>query len=188
MPAAVRALRRGEVVAYPTEGVFGLGCSAFDAGAVAKLLLLKRRAASKGLILLFAEVTEVRGLLAALPHDRRRAVLASWPGPVTWLLPAPAWIPPALRGRSDRVAVRVTAHPLARALCAGFGGALTSTSANLSGAMPLAGAASVRRLFGARLGAVVPGAVPRHGAPTAIIDALSGTVLRPGGAPVLTAR
>ena len=88
--AATDLLRRGGVIAYPTEAVWGLGCDPFDETAVLRLLALKQRAVDKGLILIAASASQFDGLLDwnALPEDRRAAVHASWPGPHTWIVPA----------------------------------------------------------------------------------------------------
>ncbi|MDN5848900.1 MAG: Sua5/YciO/YrdC/YwlC family protein, partial [Nitrococcus sp.] len=103
---------------------------------------------------------------------------ASWPGPVTWVLPAAAEVPAWLTGNRETIAVRVTAHPIAAALCRAFGGALVSTSANRSGSVPARTALRTRLLFGPRLDAVVPGRVGALDRPTRIIDVRSGAVLR----------
>ena len=107
-----------------------------------------------------------------------RRVRESWPGPVTWVLPARAGLDPLLTGGRGSVALRVTAHPVAAALCRAFGGALVSTSANLSGRPPARSAVAVRRALGARVDAVVPGRVGGAGGPSTIRDAITGRTLR----------
>lgn len=135
---ATAALRRGEIVAYPTEAVWGLGCDPFDAAAVQRLLALKQRPQAKGVILIAAGIEQLLPWidLAGLPDARRVELLASWPGPHTWTVPCRESVPDWLRGEHDSLAVRVTAHPLAAALCRAFDGPLVSTSANLAGAPP----------------------------------------------------
>lgn len=131
---AVAALRRGGIVAYPTEGVWGLGCDPFDEAATLRLLALKQRLVDKGLILVAARVAQLESLVDwdALPAAARDAVLASWPGPHTWIVPATARVPGWVSGGRDSVAVRVSAHPVVAALCEAFDGAVVSTSANPS--------------------------------------------------------
>jgi L-threonylcarbamoyladenylate synthase len=131
---AIATLRRGGVIAYPTEGVWGLGCNPFDESATLRLLALKQREVDKGLILVAASTSQFDGLVdwEALPAARRDAVLATWPGPHTWVMPAMPRVPPWISGGRDSVAVRVSAHPLVAALCEAFDGALVSTSANVS--------------------------------------------------------
>ncbi|TDK27198.1 tRNA threonylcarbamoyladenosine biosynthesis protein RimN [Luteimonas aestuarii] len=132
--AAVSALRNGGIIAYPTEGVWGLGCDPFDEAATLRLLALKQREVDKGLILIAASPGQLDGLVDwdALPASRRTAVLATWPGPQTWVVPATEHVPAWISGGRDSVAVRVTAHADVVALCNAYGGALVSTSANVS--------------------------------------------------------
>ena len=178
LDAAVDALRRGGIVAYPTEAVFGLGCDPADAGAVARLLALKGRPPDKGLILIAADEAQLSPWLAPLDEAMAARVRPTWPGPTTWLLPAAADCPGGLRGSHDTLAVRVTDHPVAAALCRAFGGALVSTSANRSGGEPARDAASARGLFGDTLDAVVEGAVGGRDRPSIIRDARTGATLR----------
>jgi L-threonylcarbamoyladenylate synthase len=177
---ALAALRRGGVVAYPTEGVFGLGCDPRNRQALARLLALKGRSASVGLILIAAEFSQLAPLLAPLAPALEARAAATWPGPVTWVWPAAAGVDPTLSGGRDTLAVRVTAHPTAAALCHAFGGALVSTSANRHGAAPARNAAEVTREFGGELDAVVDAPCGDLAGPTELRDAVTGAVLRPG--------
>ncbi|HNE27004.1 MAG TPA: Sua5/YciO/YrdC/YwlC family protein, partial [Pseudomonadales bacterium] len=133
---AVSVLHSGGVIAYPTEAVWGLGCDPHNEEAVTQLLALKQRNWRKGVILIAADVAQLAPYLRGLPEEKLAVLHASWPGPNTWLVPnngaAPAWI----TGGRSTLAVRVTAHPLAAALCKQFGGALVSTSANRAGKKP----------------------------------------------------
>ena len=175
---AVQVLADGGLIAYPTEAVFGLGCDPFDAGAFARLLRVKRRARAKGVILVAADAQAVVPLVAGLASSRWDAVLSSWPGPVTWILPARDDIPGYLTGGRGTIAVRVTAHPVASAIASGFGGAIVSTSANRSGARPLRRAIEVRCRLGHHIDHVVVGDVGPLEQPTEIRDALTGRILR----------
>jgi L-threonylcarbamoyladenylate synthase len=168
------------VVAYPTEAVFGLGCDPLNRVAVERLLALKGRPAAKGLILIAAGLDQLEPFLDQVPAAAMARVLATWPGPRTWLLPGRADVPAWVRGEHRSVAVRVTAHPLAAALCRAAGMALVSTSANRAGRRPCRTALAVRRAFGGELDYLLPGAVGGQARPTAIRDALSGAVLRVG--------
>ncbi|MGJ4802715.1 Sua5/YciO/YrdC/YwlC family protein [Luteimonas sp. SDU82] len=131
---AIAIVRRGGVIAYPTEGVWGLGCDPFDEAAVMRLLALKQREVEKGLILVAAEPAQLDGLVdwSRLALPTRRDVLASWPGPHTWVMPVAARVPRWITGAHDGVAVRVSAHPVVVALCNAYDGALVSTSANVA--------------------------------------------------------
>lgn len=175
-------LRAGGIVAYPTEAVYGLGCDPWNATALAGLLTIKRRGLEKGVIIIAATFSQLHPFVDE-PSDRLlRRIEARWPGPTTWLLPARGDIPLWLTGGRTTVAVRVTAHPQAARLCEVYGGALVSTSANIAGRPPARTALGVRRRFGASVNYVLAGRVGEDLRPTEIRDALSGRVIRPGGA------
>jgi L-threonylcarbamoyladenylate synthase len=174
---AVRCLREGGIVAYPTEAVWGLGCDPGNAAAVQRLLELKHRPADKGLILIAHDFGALRPYLIPLDHSLLRKVKRSWPGPVTWLLPAAARTSALLRGKSPALAVRVTAHPLAAALCRAFGGAIVSTSANPATRRPARNAQQVRRYFGHSV-FVLSGETGGRARPTEIRDGATGAIIR----------
>ena len=178
---AVRALRRGGVIAYPTEAVWGLGCDPFDEAAVARLLALKQRPVDKGLILVAGSLAQFDHLLdwEALPTDRSDAVFASWPGPHTWIVPASGRVPHWITGAHDGVAVRVSSHPVVVALGAAFGGPLVSTSANPAGAAPPTRLAEFDPGLVAAIDGFVGGDTGGLDRPTGIRDARSGAWLRP---------
>lgn len=173
-----RCIRAGGVVAYPTEAVYGLGCLPEDRRAVLRLLRIKRRSSRKGLLLIGGALEQIERYADLDSSPCLDEILAGWPGPNTWVLPArrrtPAWI----TGGRRSVAVRLTDHPLARALCIRTGSALVSTSANLSRRPPLRSALGVRRALGAELDAVLAGPLGGQAAPTTIRDGRTGRVLR----------
>jgi len=175
---AARQLRQGGLVAYPTEAVWGLGCDPRNEAAVAALLALKRRPAAKGLILIAADFAQVEPFLDIPAGDMRGRLLASWPGPVTWIVPAARRAPRWLCGRRGTLAVRVTAHPAASALCRDFGGAIVSTSANPSGTRPARTLSQTRRYFTGSGLCFLPGELGGLDRPTAIFDARSGARMR----------
>jgi L-threonylcarbamoyladenylate synthase len=175
---AARIVRTGGVIAYPTEAVFGLGCLPDDRRAVMRLLKVKRRSWRKGLVLIGATLAQLERYAELPPEPRRSEILASWPGPVTWALPARSTTPPWISGGRDTVAVRLTAHPLARELCLRVGGAIVSTSANVSRRPPYRRALAVRRALGASLDCVLAGPLGGLAQPTVIRDARTGTTLR----------
>lgn len=178
----VAVLRQGGVIAYPTEAVFGLGCDPQNDTAISKLLALKQRAADKGLILIAADEQQLHPYLdlSQINESIWRPVRASWPGHVTWLLPAAPSVSPLLRGVHPTLAVRVTAHPLVRTLCTAFGGPLVSTSANLAGQPAAGNAGQVEQQFADRLDAVLLGETGGADQPSEIRDAMTGKILRPG--------
>jgi L-threonylcarbamoyladenylate synthase len=175
---AVQVLQQGGVIAYPTEAVYGLGCDPANVQAVQKLLEIKQRDRDKGLILIAASFDQLTPFLAELESSLKERVLSTWPGPVTWLWPAKHGVSNWIRGTHGTIAVRVTDHPLAAELCRMFGGALVSSSANVSGSPPARNPEQVRAQFKERLDYVVEGAVGGLAKPTQIRDVLSGRILR----------
>lgn len=178
--AAATVLRRGGVIAYPTEAVWGLGCDPFDETAVMRLLAIKQRPVDKGVILISGALEQFDGLLHwnALDATQRDAVLATWPGPNTWIVPTTARVPRWITGEHDGVAVRVSAHPDVVALCAAFGGPLVSTSANLAGEPPAFARAALDARVLALVDGVGEGETGGLASPTAIRDARSGAQIR----------
>jgi L-threonylcarbamoyladenylate synthase len=176
---AVALLHNGGIIAYPTEGVWGLGCDPFDEAAVHRILKLKQRPVEKGLILIAAGVDQVAALLAPLTSEQRATVLSTWPGPTTWLLPDPEQLVPAwIKGKFATVAVRVSAHPGVVRLCRAFGGPLVSTSANPADAPPAVSRLRVQTWFGAELDYIVPGRLGGQIGPSTIRDLHSAVPVR----------
>ena len=175
---AARILRAGGVIGYPTEAVYGIGCIAYETDALARILALKRRSSSKGFVLIAADLAQVEELALLPEGDRGDEVRASWPGPVTWVLQAKPGLPVILTGGRDTVAIRMTAHPVARALCVAARCALVSTSANLSGRQPITRALTLRRQLGSALDMIVPGQLGERTKPTAIREGSTGRIIR----------
>lgn len=180
LETAVPALQAGAVIAYPTEAVWGLGCDPGNEAAALKLLSLKQRPVEKGMILVAAEPAQLAGWvrLDALPRERRQAVLDSWPGAHTWIVPAGARTPRWISGAHDSVAVRVSAHPLVQALCRAWGGPLVSTSANLAGQPPARSRDQLDPALLAQLDGLLDGATGGLAQPTPIRVAATGQTLR----------
>jgi L-threonylcarbamoyladenylate synthase len=175
---AARILRAGGVIAYPTEGVWGVGCDPDNEEAFAHLLALKQREPAKGVILIAASIAQVQPYLDGLRAAQIRQLEATWPGAFTWIVPdngvAPLWV----TGGRPGLALRVSAHPLVRALCEAFGGPIVSTSANPSGRPAAKTALRVRRYFPAGLDYVLKGPLGGQRGPTPIRDLVSGEVVR----------
>ena len=177
---AADVLRRGGIIAYPTEAVWGLGCDPFDQFAVSRLLALKQRAVDKGLIVIASTVEQLKPLVDfdALPADRLVAVLATWPGPHTWIMPAEAAAPRWITGAHDGIAVRVSAHPVVVALCQAHGGPLVSTSANPAAQPAPRTPSAIDPTLRAGVDAIVTGNTGANPRPSSIRDARSGASLR----------
>lgn len=138
---------------------------------------MKRRTISKGLIIIAADSRQLDDYVWYPSRQIKDRVAATWPGPVTWLLPARGGVPVWLRGRHRSLAVRVTAHPIARALARGIG-ALVSTSANTAGCAPARKPARVRAYFNGAIDYLVPGEIGEESGPTLVIDAIDGEIVR----------
>lgn len=178
---AVAVLNREDVIAYPTEAVFGVGCDPDSETAVNRLLVLKQRPVEKGLILIAASFEQLKPYIdeQALNDAQREAVFACWPGPVTFVFPAKPTTPRWLTGRFDSLAVRVTDHPLVVELCKAYGKPLVSTSANLTSLPPCRTTEEVRAQFGDAF-PVVEGETGGRENPSEIRDALTGERFRQG--------
>ncbi len=176
----VRLVGEGGVIAYPTEGVWGLGCHPQNIDPVLRILTMKRRSWTQGLILVAADIEQFAPYLMGLGAIQLNVLRRNWPGEVTYLVPdngcCPAWI----KGEHGTVALRVSRHPVIQSLCHKLDSPLVSTSANQSGCDPLKSALQIRKVFGGQVDAIVPGQPgPRVGA-SEIQDLLSGQVLRAG--------
>lgn len=174
------ALQAGEIIAYPTEGVMGLGCDPFNEVAVMRLLALKRRPIEKGLILVGADLEQLRPLMDTprLETDHWARLRASWPGPVTFVVPVSDRVPAWIRGQFDTVALRASAHPVVQQLCRAFGGPIVSTSANLSGEPPARACDELSPVLLQQLAGCVAGEIGDLQGPTPILDVLTGQSLR----------
>ena len=175
---AVAALRRGEVIAYPTEAVWGLGCDPDNDEALTRLLRLKQRDPAKGVILVAGSIGQFEPWLAGLPLELHAPLAASWPGPHTWLVPDNGRSHALVRGGHTRVALRVSAHPLVAALCDAFGGPIVSTSANKASEPPAVSADQVRCIFDNELDVIVEGELGGLERPSTSRDLASGQVMR----------
>ncbi len=173
---AARALRRGGLLAYPTEGVWGLGCDPADTLALARLLALKQRPWRKGLILIAADWSQLAPWLAI--DSMPGACAELWPGHVTCLLPARPQVSELLRGEHQTLAVRISDHPPVRALCQAFGGAIVSTSANRHGRPTPSSLTRLRQQFGCAVDHYLSAPLGHARGPSRIMDPFTGRQLR----------
>ncbi len=174
---AAQILKSGGIVACPTEAVYGLSCDPLQQSSVDRLLMIKNRDVGKGLILVASTIEQIPSFVT-IPDMKRAAILQSWPGPVTWLLPATAAAPAWIMGDHDTIAMRVTAHPVMAALCETFGNCLVSTSANLSGLPPAKSALQVQRQLGKQIDLILHAETGASLKPTTIRDAITGKIVR----------
>jgi L-threonylcarbamoyladenylate synthase len=170
-------LARGGLIAYPTESCYGLGCDPRNRNAVRRLLQLKQRTQNKGLILIAGKFAQLASYLEPLSPGDQAKLRRDGARAITYLMPARTSCPRWLRGAHATLAVRITAHRAAAALCNALNLALVSTSANFSGARPARTAAQCRRLFGDRVW-VLPGRIGKRRKPSTIIAWSDGRILR----------
>jgi L-threonylcarbamoyladenylate synthase len=177
---AGRLVRSGGVVAYPTEGLYGLGCLPRDEDAVRRILAIKRRDPAMGLILIAADTDQLGEWVDARVEIEELKSTAGQP--VTWVVPSASSVPFLIRGRNSGIAVRITQHPVAAALCRAAATAIVSTSANVSGRRPARNAFVLRRVFGPLVDCIVAGRCgPAIGA-SEIREWESGRIIRPAKA------
>lgn len=173
---AVQVLRRGRVIANATEAVIGLAALASDRAAGQRIRQLKRRPRAKPFIVVVAELGQLKKLVS-VHTERYEEILASWPGPHTWILPAHPDAPRWLVSKTHDIAVRVTAHPQMAALCK-LAGPLVSTSANPAGRKPARSMLTARGYFRAGVDLYLRGTLGASARPTTIRDGRSGRLLR----------
>ena len=175
----VEAFYNGELLVYPTEAVMGVGCDPDNEIAVNALLRVKQRPVEKGVILIAANYSQLLPYVndKAVRPDRRTDIFSSWPGPNTWLLPKSSSAPQWITGEHEKIAVRVTNHPVVVALCNKLGKPIVSTSANLSGQPPATTIAQAKAVFGNSV-VYVDGEVGGADKPSTIRDGDTAEVIR----------
>ncbi|NVK23772.1 MAG: Sua5/YciO/YrdC/YwlC family protein [Gammaproteobacteria bacterium] len=177
----VQALKDGKLIVYPTEAVWGIGCDPMNAHAFDDLLAAKNRPMHKGVIIIAKDYSQLLPYIndEMIPMDRRSEIISSWPGAYTWLLPASKQAPEFITGGSELIAVRVTTHPTVRRMCEEFGGAIVSTSANLSGEATPTTLDGAKSVFGAKVAVYVDEPLGENKTPSKITNGMTGEVIRP---------
>jgi L-threonylcarbamoyladenylate synthase len=178
---AAERIRGGELVAFPTETVYGLGASALDATAVAKIYELKGRPAASPLIVHVASIEMARTLVTEWPSEAEQLARRYWPGPLTLVLPKTSAIPDMVTAGLSTVGIRVPNHPLALALIQEAGVPIAAPSANRFMGLSPTTAQHVREAFGDTL-PVLDGGPSQVGIESTVVSIASGkiTLLRPG--------
>jgi L-threonylcarbamoyladenylate synthase len=176
--AAAALLREGGVLAYPTEGVYGLGCDPDNRAAFERIFEMKRRPPEQGVLLIAADFRQLAGWIGDAPDAALARVRAAWPGAHTFIFPRSPRVPEWVAGGHQGIALRVTAHAPSAALCRAFGGPIVSTSANRHGEPPARSAQEAASLFGDALDGVLDAPLGGLDRPTPITDAMSGAIIR----------
>ena len=164
---AIISLKAGGVIAYPTEGVWGLGCVWTDETAIKEILRLKQRPLEKGMIILCSQLSDIESYLLPLTSEHIQQIEQDYPHPVTWILPCKLSISPSVRGQHHSIAVRFSRHPQVKDLCAKVG-PIISTSANPTGLSAAMTALEVRHYFQDQLSYILPGELGGYSKPSEI--------------------
>jgi L-threonylcarbamoyladenylate synthase len=180
--AAVKALQAGELVAFPTETVYGLGANAGNPAAVRKIFELKGRPTSHPVIVHLHDTKNLERWVLEMPADAKKLAAAFWPGPLTLVMRRAPAVSDTVTGGQDTVAVRVPSHPIARQLLAAFGGGIAAPSANRFGHVSPTRAEHVRDEFGQDIKLVLDGGDCKVGLESTIVACIgdSPRLLRPG--------
>ena len=179
-PEFIKALEQEQVIVYPTEAVYGLGCDTDSEKAVQALLAIKQRPVKKGLILIADNYGQLLDYVDddKIPQDKRADIFSSWPAAITWVMPAKKSTPKWLTGQFDTIAVRVTDHPVVKKLCQEFGKPLVSTSANLTGQDPVMSLEQAKATFTNQVAVYLEGDLGGNNKPSQIKDAFTGKLFR----------
>ena len=175
---AARIVFEGGVIAYPTEGVWGLGCDPFNPLAVGRILAMKQRPEHKGLILLASDLDQLGSATRMLKKNELDQLLSNPGYPITWLIPDNGSVPTWITGGTATLAVRITRHPLVASLCNRLGSAIVSTSANPGGRPAARNSLRVRQYFRDSIDYLLPGPLEQGGGASEIRHLRSGKVIR----------
>ena len=170
-------IRCGGIIAYATASCFGIGCDPRNAKAIKQLLRIKQRPWHKGLIIIGHHLSVLKPYIVTLTSDEIQKTKEVWPGPHTLLITPSNKVLRLVKGRNNKVAVRVDAHREAATACRILGAAVISTSLNLSGKLPVKSYRNALRLFGNRL-LVLPGRIGKSKTPSTIQDLSTGRIFR----------
>ena len=172
-PAALgetaRLLRQGGLIAFPTETYYGLGVDPFNVEALQRLFAVKQRQPDKPVLVLVAEQDQVVSLAAEVPAVLQKLMIRFWPGPLTLVFPGRSTLPPLLTGGTGNIGIRQSPHPLAASLLRAFGGPITATSANRSGASPATTAAEIQESLGSEIDLILDGGITPGGAGSTLV-------------------
>ncbi|WP_395373131.1 L-threonylcarbamoyladenylate synthase [Marinicella sp. W31] len=178
LDTAVETIRKGGLLIYPTEAVYGLGCDYRSSTAVERLLELKQRPVDKGLILAASHVEQILPLIRPNHGDELAQALKTWPGHHTWVFRASSKVPAWISGAHSTVAVRVSSHPVIKKMCDALGHAIVSTSANPAGVEPSSNIAVIKDVFGPQVDYYLDLPLGEEKNPSQIHNAVDGLTLR----------
>ncbi len=164
-------IENGGIIAYPTETTWGLGCDAMNENALAQLNVVKQRSANKGFIVLIHNYKQLSTLSSPLNNNQRQTIETKWPGPHTFIFPALPTLPKLLSGTNKGIAIRMSSHSVAHALCENS--PITSTSANVSNQPTITNVDELLIVFGSLIDGIID-KPPGYQSPSSITDIISG--------------
>ena len=174
---ASNLLHDGEIIIYPTESIYGIGCDPWNESSVNKIYEIKNRPSNKPMIIVGSDIAQIEKLVDV--RSLNRSVIDSWPGHSTWLIPSNKNCPPWLKDAiTAKVAIRISEHETVKKLCIDFGKPLISTSANLSEALPSKDKAEIAKIFSSSIEYIVEGSLGGSESPSIIRDMLTGEIVR----------
>ena len=166
---AVAVLRQGGIVAFPTETYYGLAVDPFNSAALFRLFAIKKRETRKPILTLINTREQLLPLVRVIPEPFQTLMDRFWPGPLTLVFEGGPGLPPLLTGNTNTVGIRQSSHPVARQLSTFFGGAITATSANISGCDPAVIAGDIGLNFGTGIDMVIDGGKTPGGAGSTLV-------------------
>lgn len=167
---AVRLLRAGKVIAFPTDTVYGVGANGFDVNAIEQLFVVKSRERGKAIPYLLAKASDLNLVARKIPRAAQLLAEKFWPGALTLVVPVTPRVPKILIAGGDSVAVRVPNHPTTRALIDSLGVPLAATSANISGERDPANAQEVMAQLTGRIPFILDGGATKGNTPSTVVD------------------
>ncbi|MEK6693037.1 MAG: L-threonylcarbamoyladenylate synthase [Nitrospirota bacterium] len=167
---AVKVLKSGGIIAYPTETFYALGVDAMDEVALKKLYKLKGRSQKKPLPVIIGDRKRLKTLIKRLPPQAERLIKRFWPGPLTIVFEASSDIPELLTAKTGKIAIRIPGEKIALRMVKKTGFPITSTSANPSGEPPATRPEKVMKYFGDRIVLLIDGGKTPGGKPSTIVD------------------
>lgn len=178
---AANLLRAGELIVFPTDTVYGVGCDPWNAAAIARLYAAKQRELDKGIPILLGDMSDLSKVCVTVPDAAAILIRHFWPGPLTLIVPRHPALPPSI-SPGNNIAVRLPAHTLARQIIRHIGGAMAVTSANRSGEAPALTANMAWSTLVGQVAAIIDGAHAYHAAASTIVDCTVSPIriVRPG--------
>jgi L-threonylcarbamoyladenylate synthase len=167
---AVRIIKKGGLVVFPTETVYGLGCNALNKKAVARIFEVKKRDLGKPLLILIGQKGELKKYVKTITPLAKKLIKKYWPGPVTLVFQKSKIIPPAVVAGKDKVAIRLSSNKITQALIRESGLPLIGTSANLSGQNNINSPEEVIKQFRNKVDLIIDGGRTRQGKASTVVD------------------